>query len=156
MNDTESSQTEINQAEANSSQQSQIDLLTVDHQPLTVSHWLLIKIWNFRLSPLLGFWTFRTHLCNKNFHFIKYPYKYALYIKGNNGDSLIVSIYVDDLIFTRSNPSLFKKFKRWLISNLWRIISVLKLNKRKKTYYFLMKLLPRKYSRSLRCMIAIL
>ena len=51
---------------------------------------------------------------DKYFHqsgFIKCPYEHALYFKIKNGDVLIVCLYVDDLIFTGSNPNMFKDFK---------------------------------------------
>ncbi|KAH9650283.1 hypothetical protein KPL70_026315 [Citrus sinensis] len=47
--------------------------------------------------------------------FTKCPYEHALYIKEKDGDILIVCLYVDDLIFTGSNPSLFEEFKRVMI-----------------------------------------
>ncbi|KAH9745452.1 hypothetical protein KPL70_004078 [Citrus sinensis] len=47
--------------------------------------------------------------------FTKCPYEHALYIKEKDGDILIVCLYVDDLIFTGSNPSLFEEFKRMMI-----------------------------------------
>ncbi|KAE8706056.1 Detected protein of unknown function [Hibiscus syriacus] len=43
--------------------------------------------------------------------FNKCPYEHALYIKIKDGDILIVCLYVDDLIFTGSNPSMFNEFK---------------------------------------------
>ncbi|XP_020577796.1 uncharacterized protein LOC110022962 [Phalaenopsis equestris] len=39
------------------------------------------------------------------------PYEHALYIKNEDENVLIVCLYVDDLIFTGSNPSMFEKFK---------------------------------------------
>ncbi|KAM1324060.1 hypothetical protein EV1_044901 [Malus domestica] len=36
----------------------------------------------------------------------------TLYVKVKDGDILIVCLYVDDLIFTGSNPSMFEEFKR--------------------------------------------
>ncbi|KAH9697055.1 hypothetical protein KPL71_023445 [Citrus sinensis] len=47
--------------------------------------------------------------------FIKCPYEHALYVKEKDGDILTVCLYVDDLIFTGSNPSLFEEFKRVMI-----------------------------------------
>ncbi|KAL0401556.1 UNVERIFIED_CONTAM: Retrovirus-related Pol polyprotein from transposon TNT 1-94 [Sesamum latifolium] len=39
--------------------------------------------------------------------------EYTLYIKiHDNGDILLVCLYVDDLIFTSNNPNLFEKFKK--------------------------------------------
>ncbi|KAJ4723526.1 Retrovirus-related Pol polyprotein from transposon TNT 1-94 [Melia azedarach] len=43
--------------------------------------------------------------------FTKCPYEHALYIKIKDEDILIVCLYVDDLIFTGSNSSLFDDFK---------------------------------------------
>ena len=37
------------------------------------------------------------------------------YVKDKNKDILIVCLYVDGVIFTRSNPSLFQEFKRVVI-----------------------------------------
>ena len=39
--------------------------------------------------------------------FSKCPHEHALYSKNVNGDVLLVCLYVDDLIFTGSNPNLF-------------------------------------------------
>ncbi|XP_052287365.1 uncharacterized mitochondrial protein AtMg00810-like [Citrus sinensis] len=47
--------------------------------------------------------------------FTQYPYEHALYVKEKDRDILIVCLYVDDLIFTRSNPNLFEEFKRVMI-----------------------------------------
>ncbi|KAH9687903.1 hypothetical protein KPL70_014941 [Citrus sinensis] len=47
--------------------------------------------------------------------FTKCPYEHALYVKEKDEDILIVCLYVDDLIFTGSNPSLFEEFKRVMI-----------------------------------------
>lgn len=88
-------------------------------------------------------------------------YEHALYVKGKDEDILIVCLYVEVFIFSRSNPSLFEEFKRMMtekfeitISDLWHIISVLKLRKMTKAYLFSKKATQKKYSRSLRCMIA--
>ena len=49
-------------------------------------------------------------------NFMKCPYEHALYSKMNkNGDIFFVFFYVDDLIFTRSNPSMFMQFKESMI-----------------------------------------
>ena len=45
--------------------------------------------------------------------FTRCQHEYALYVKKfDNGDILLVCIYVDDLIFTGNNPSLFEDFKK--------------------------------------------
>ena len=45
-------------------------------------------------------------------NFTKCPYEHALYVKIKDGDILIVCLYVDDLIFTGSNPRMFDEFKK--------------------------------------------
>ncbi|KAM2708962.1 hypothetical protein EV2_046705 [Malus domestica] len=45
-------------------------------------------------------------------NFIKCPHEHALYVKVKDEDILIVCLYVDDLIFTGSNPSMYEEFKR--------------------------------------------
>ncbi|KAK0591710.1 hypothetical protein LWI29_006734 [Acer saccharum] len=48
--------------------------------------------------------------------YVKYPHKHALYSKTNkNGDILLVCLYVDDLIFTGNNQSMFEEFKEAMI-----------------------------------------
>ena len=45
--------------------------------------------------------------------FFKCPHEHALYCKVHkNGDILIVCLYVDDLIFTGNNPSMFEDRKQ--------------------------------------------
>ncbi|KAK2982872.1 hypothetical protein RJ640_009714 [Escallonia rubra] len=44
--------------------------------------------------------------------FVRCPHEYALYVKAyENGDVLYVCLYVEDLIFTGNNPSMFDEFK---------------------------------------------
>ncbi|KAM1937502.1 hypothetical protein FF1_015220 [Malus domestica] len=45
-------------------------------------------------------------------NFIKCPHEHALYVKVKYEDILIVCLYVDDLIFIGSNPSMYEEFKR--------------------------------------------
>ena len=48
--------------------------------------------------------------------FVKYPYKYSIYVKiKESGDTFIVYLYVDDLIFTRNNPKMLRDFKQAMI-----------------------------------------
>ena len=44
--------------------------------------------------------------------FNKCLHEHALYVKIKGEDILIVCLYMDDLIFTGSNPSMFEEFKR--------------------------------------------
>ncbi|CAJ2633694.1 unnamed protein product [Trifolium pratense] len=59
------------------------------------------RAWNARIDK---------YFQDKNF--IKCPYEHALYIKAQGGDILIVCLYVDDLIFTGNNPTMFEEFKK--------------------------------------------
>jgi hypothetical protein len=44
--------------------------------------------------------------------FLKCPHEYAIYVKiKENDDTLIVCLYVDDLIFINNNPKMFRDFK---------------------------------------------
>ena len=47
--------------------------------------------------------------------FTKCPYEHAFYVNEKDGDILIVCLYMDYLIFTGSDPSLFEEFKRVMI-----------------------------------------
>ncbi|KAI0496759.1 hypothetical protein KFK09_023083 [Dendrobium nobile] len=59
------------------------------------------RVWNSQIDKYL-----------QDRGFIKFPYEHALYIKNNNGNILIVCLYVDDLIFTENNPMMFQEFKQ--------------------------------------------
>ena len=54
----------------------------------------------------------RIDKCFQENGFTECPYEHALYITKKDGDIVIVCLYLDDLIFTGSNPSLFEDFKR--------------------------------------------
>jgi len=60
------------------------------------------RVWNSRIDNYF----------QKN-GFTKCPHEYALYAKVcENGNILLVCLYVDDLIFTGNNPSMFEDFKK--------------------------------------------
>lgn len=59
------------------------------------------RAWNVRIDK---------YFQDKNF--IKCPYEHALYIKAQSGDIWIVCLYVDELIFTWNNLSMFEEFKK--------------------------------------------
>ena len=44
--------------------------------------------------------------------YMKCPYEHALYIKMQGESILIICLYVDDLVFTGNDPSMFDEFKR--------------------------------------------
>jgi hypothetical protein len=44
------------------------------------------------------------------------PHKYVIYVNiKENGDTLIICLYVDDLIFTGNNPKMSENFKQAMI-----------------------------------------
>ena len=73
---------------------------------------LKLKKTLYRLKQAPRVWNARIYKYLQERNFIKYPYEYALYIKIQNGDILIVCLYVYDLITTSSNPSMFDEFKK--------------------------------------------
>jgi len=51
--------------------------------------------------------------------FVKCPHEYGIYVKiKESGDTLIVCLYMDDLIFTENNPKMFRDFKQAMIKEL--------------------------------------
>ena len=67
----------------------------------------------YGLKQALRAWNTRIHKYFQVNEFAKYPHEHALYYKVHkNGDILIVCLYVDDLIFTGKNPSIFEDFKK--------------------------------------------
>ena len=50
---------------------------------------------------------------------MKYPHEYELYVKKmENGDMIIICLYVDDLIFTSNNSAMVDEFKREMAAEL--------------------------------------
>ena len=48
--------------------------------------------------------------------FEKCPYEHAIYVKkGAEGSILFACLYVDDLIFTGNNPTMFDDFKQSMV-----------------------------------------
>jgi Reverse transcriptase (RNA-dependent DNA polymerase) len=47
----------------------------------------------------------------KSHDFVQCPFEHALYVKIKNGDKLMVSLYVDDLIFIGSSDEMIEEFK---------------------------------------------
>ncbi|RDX99131.1 hypothetical protein CR513_17863, partial [Mucuna pruriens] len=58
-------------------------------------------------------WNSRIDKYFQDNEFVRCQHEYALYVKKiDNGDILLVCLYVDDLIFTGNNPDLFEDFKK--------------------------------------------
>ena len=67
----------------------------------------------YGLKQALRAWNTRIHKYFQVNGFAKYPHEHVLYYKVHKkGDILIVCLYVDDLIFTGKNPSIFEDFKK--------------------------------------------
>ncbi|KAH9679872.1 hypothetical protein KPL71_026314 [Citrus sinensis] len=69
----------------------------------------------YGLKQALRAWNSRIDKYFQENDFTKCPYEHALYVKEKDEDILIVCLYVDDLIFTGSDPSLFEELKRVMI-----------------------------------------
>jgi Reverse transcriptase (RNA-dependent DNA polymerase) len=57
-------------------------------------------------------WNTRIDYYFKSHNFVQCPYEHILYVKIENEDMLIVSLYVDDLIFIGSSSDMIDEFKR--------------------------------------------
>lgn len=67
-------------------------------------------LYGLKQAPRAWYTRIDTYLIKNGFH--KSPYEHALYVKTNqDGDIIIVCLYVDDLIFTDNNLKLLAEFK---------------------------------------------
>ena len=88
-------------------------------------------------------WYFKLHTCLISLGFIKSNYEQSLYLKRSNGDTLIVGVYVDDLIVTGSSSNVIETFKTEMtqefdMSNLGSLSSYLGIEvKQGKNFIFL-------------------
>ena len=69
----------------------------------------------YGLKQAPGAWYNRIDKYFQENNFTKCPNEHGLYVKIKDGNILIMCIYVDDLIFTRSNSSIFEEFKKAMI-----------------------------------------
>lgn len=69
----------------------------------------------YRLKEAPRAWYIRIGKYFQENNFTKCPHEHALNVKIKDGDILIMCIYVDDLIFTGINPSMFEEFKKTMI-----------------------------------------
>ena len=82
--------------------------------------------------------------------FNKCLHEHALYVKIKGEDILIVCLYMDDLIFTGSNPSMFEEFKRVMtkefemtdIELMAYYLGIEVISKRRKAFSFPKKAIP--------------
>jgi hypothetical protein len=67
-------------------------------------------LYGLKQAPRAWYSKIESYFLSENFE--KCPYEHTLFVKnGVNNDILIVSLYVDDLIFTSNNSSLMDEFK---------------------------------------------
>jgi Reverse transcriptase (RNA-dependent DNA polymerase) len=66
----------------------------------------------YGLKQAPGAWNTRIDQYFKSHDFVQCPYEHTLYVNIENGDMLIVSLYVDDLIFMGSSGAMIDEFKR--------------------------------------------
>jgi Reverse transcriptase (RNA-dependent DNA polymerase) len=57
-------------------------------------------------------WNTRIDQYFKSYGFVQCPYEHVLYVKIKNSDKLMVSLYIDDLIFMGSSGEIIQEFKR--------------------------------------------
>jgi hypothetical protein len=70
----------------------------------------------YGLKQALRAWNTRIDKYFQDNGFEKCPYKHAIYVKKEADDSILfVCLYVDDLIFTGNNPTMFEDFKKSMV-----------------------------------------
>ena len=88
-------------------------------------------------------WYFKLHSCLHSLGFIKSDYEQSLYLKRSDANTLIVGVYVDDLIITVSSSAVIEDFKAEMarefdMSNLGSLSSYLGIEvKQGKDFIFL-------------------
>jgi len=61
-------------------------------------------------------WNTRIYKYFQDNGFEKYPYEHVIYVKKKaDGNILFACLYVDDLIFTSNNPTMFEDFKKSMV-----------------------------------------
>ena len=88
-------------------------------------------------------WYFKLHQCLISLSFAKSNHEKSLYLKKSGIDTLIVGVYVDDLIVTRSSTAVIKTFKaemklRFEMSDLGSLSSYLGLEVKQEDDYILL------------------
>jgi hypothetical protein len=70
----------------------------------------------YGLKQTLRAWITRIDKYFQENRFEKCPYKHAMYVKKEaDGSTLFACLYVDDLIFTGNNPTMFEDFKKSMV-----------------------------------------
>jgi len=70
----------------------------------------------YDLKQALRAWNTRIDRYFQENGFEKYPDEHAIYVKKeDDGSTLFACLYVDDLIFTNNNPTMFEDFKKSMV-----------------------------------------
>lgn len=76
---------------------------------------LVKALYGLRQAPRA--WYAKLNSCLENLGFTKCPHEHAVYTRKEGGESLIIAVYVDDLLVTGSNNVLIERFKQQMNSN---------------------------------------
>ena len=70
----------------------------------------------YDLKQALHAWNTRINRYFQGNGFEKYPYEHVIYVKKEADDNILFAcLYVDNLIFTGNNPTLFEDFKKSMV-----------------------------------------
>jgi hypothetical protein len=70
----------------------------------------------YGLKQALRAWNTRIDMYFQENGFEKCSYEHAMYVKKEvDGSTLFACLYVDDLIFTSNNPTMFEDFKKSMV-----------------------------------------
>ena len=70
---------------------------------------LVKALYGLRQAPRA--WYAKLNKCLEKLGFIKCPYEHAVYTKREGDESLVIGVYVDDLLITGTNVAVINKFK---------------------------------------------
>lgn len=76
---------------------------------------IMKALYGLRQAPRA--WYSKLNTCLGQMGFVRCPYEHAVYTKREGKETLIISVYVDDLLVTGSNTALIEEFKRKMSSN---------------------------------------
>lgn len=86
---------------------------------------LVKALYGLRQAPRA--WYSKLNKCLEQLGFKKCPYEYAVYTKREENNTLVVGVYVDDLLITGTSMAMFDEFKRQM-SNEFDMFDLGKLN----------------------------
>lgn len=72
---------------------------------------LIKELYGLRQAPRA--WYAKLNKCLESLGFTKCPYEHAVYTKREKDETLIIGVYVDDLLITGTSISLIQRFKEF-------------------------------------------